>query len=165
MRPLDTGMLQKINGNLTAGATDQIGEDYCSFIPQYHLYPLNGSQPCCDQRGLCNSMKLWTLSWRTTQDGRVTVESSDKMWSTGGGNGKPLQYTCCENLMSCIKRQKDMTPKNEVPRLEGVQHATGEEWKKTTNSPRKKEATEPKRKWPSVVAMSADESKIWCCKE
>ena len=116
MRPLDTGMLQKINGNLTAGAIDQIGEDYCLFIPQYHLYPLNGSQPCCDQRGLCNSMKLWTLSWRTTQDGRVTVESSDKMWSTGGGTGKPLQCFCCENLMNSIKRQKYMTPEEKHPR-------------------------------------------------
>ena len=58
-----------------------------------------------------------------------------------------------------------MTPKNESPRLEGVQYATGEEGKKTTNSPRKNKVVGPKQKWHSVVDLSGDESKIWCCKE
>ena len=86
------------------------------------------------------------------------------MWSTGGGNGKWPQYTCHENLMNCIKRQKGLTMKDESPRLEGVRYTTGEEGR-TTNSPRKNEAPGPKRKGYSVVDVSGDENKIWCCKE
>ena len=65
---------------------------------------------------------------RATQDGQVMVESSDKMWSTGEGNGKPLQYSCLENTMNSMKRQKDMTLKNELPRSVGVKYATGDQW-------------------------------------
>ena len=57
-----------------------------------------------------------------TQDGRVMVESSDKTWSTGEGNGKPLQYSCIENPMNSMKRQKDMTLKDELPGPVGAQH-------------------------------------------
>ena len=57
---------------------------------------------------------------RATQDGQVTVESSEKMWCIGGGNGKPLQYSCHENYTTSMKRQKDMTPQDEPPMLEGV---------------------------------------------
>ena len=57
------------------------------------------------------------------------MESSDKTWSTGGGNDKPLQYSCHENPMSSMKRQKDMIPEDEPSRLEGLQYATGEEWR------------------------------------
>ena len=64
---------------------------------------------------------------RATQDGQVTVESSDKTWSTGEGNGKPLQYSCLKNPMNSLKRQKDMTLKDELPWLVGAQYATGEE--------------------------------------
>ena len=64
---------------------------------------------------------------RVTQDARVIVESSDKMWSTGEGSGKALQYSCLENPMNCMKRQRDRKLKDELPRLEGVQYATGEE--------------------------------------
>ena len=53
---------------------------------------------------------------------------------TGGGNGKPPQYTCRENLMNCIKGEKDMTLKHESPRSEGVQYAPGEERRTTTNT-------------------------------
>ena len=80
---------------------------------------------------------------RATQDRRVMVESSDKMWSTGEGNGKPLQYSCLENPMNSMKRQKDMTPKGKLPRSVGTQHATGEDWR---NSSRKNEEAEPKQK-------------------
>ena len=66
---------------------------------------------------------------RATQDGRVTVESSDKMWSTGEGNGKPLQYSCLENHMKNMKRQKDRTLKGELPRSVGAQYATGDQWR------------------------------------
>ena len=59
---------------------------------------------------------------RATQDGRVTVESSDKMWSTGEGNGKALQYSCLENPVNSMKRQKDKTLKEELPRLVGAQY-------------------------------------------
>ena len=61
------------------------------------------------------------------QDGWVMVESSDKTWSTGEGNGKPLQYSRLENPMNSVKRQKDRTLKEEFPRLVGAQYATGEE--------------------------------------
>ena len=71
------------------------------------------------------------------------LESSDKMWSTGKSNGKPLQNFCLENPKNSIKRQKDMTLKDELPRLVGVQHATEEEWR---NSSRKNEQAEPKLK-------------------
>ena len=63
---------------------------------------------------------------RATQDGWVTVESSEKTWSTEEGNDKPLQYSCLENAMNSTKRQKDMTLKDELPRLVGDQYATGE---------------------------------------
>ena len=66
---------------------------------------------------------------RAREDGRVMVESSDKTWSTGKGTGKPLQYSCLENLMNSIKRQKDMTLKDELPRSVGAQYDTGEEWR------------------------------------
>ena len=78
---------------------------------------------------------------RATQDGWVTVESSDKMWSTGEWNGKSLQYSCLENPMNSMKRQKDRTLKDELSRSVGAQYATGEEWR---NNSRKNEETEPK---------------------
>ena len=66
------------------------------------------------------------MPYRATQDGRVMVERSDKMWSTGEGNGKPFQYSCLENPMNSKKRQTDRTLKDELPRSEGAQYATGE---------------------------------------
>ena len=76
-----------------------------------------------------------------TQDGWVTVESSEKTYSTGEGNGKLLQYSCLENLMNSMKGQKDMTLKDELLRLVDVQYASGEEWR---NNSRKNEEMEPK---------------------
>ena len=107
-------------------------------------------------------MKQWPMLIRATQDRRVMVESSDKMWSTGEGNGKPLQYSCLENPMNSMKRQKDMTLKDEFPRLVDAQYATGEEWR---NSSRKNEEAEPKQKWHPVVDVTGDGSKVQCCKE
>ena len=66
---------------------------------------------------------------RATQDGRVLVESSDKMWSTGEGNGKPLPWSCLKNPMNSMKRQKDRTLKAELPRLVGAQYATRDQWR------------------------------------
>ena len=80
---------------------------------------------------------------RATQDGQVMVERSDKMWSTGEANGKPLQHSCLENSMNSMKRQNDMTPKDELPRLVGAQYAAGEE---RINSSRRNEEAEPKQK-------------------
>ena len=85
---------------------------------------------------------------RATQNGWVIVESSDKTWSTGEGNGKPLQYSCLENPMNSMKRQKDRKLKDELPRSVGAQYATGEEWR---NNSRKNEEMEPKQKPHPVV--------------
>ena len=78
---------------------------------------------------------------RAMQDGWVMVESSDKMWSTGEGNGKSLLHSCLENPMNSMKRQKDMALKDGLPGSVGVQYATGEEQR---NSSRKSEEAEPK---------------------
>ena len=99
---------------------------------------------------------------RATQDTRVMVESSDKMWSTGESNGKPLQYSCLENLMNSMKRQKDRTLKEELPRLVGAQYATGDQWR---NNSRKNEEMEPKQKQHTVVDVTGDGSKVQCYKE
>ena len=99
---------------------------------------------------------------RATQDRQVMVESSHKTWSTGQGNGKPLQYSCRENPMNSVKRQKDRTLKDELPRLMGAQYATGDQWR---NNSRKNEETEPKQKQHPVVDVIGDGSKVWCCKE
>ena len=90
------------------------------------------------------------------------VESSDKTWSTAEGNGKPLQYSCLENPMNSMKRQKDMTLKDELPRLGGAQYATEEEWR---NNSRKNEETEPKQKQHPVVDVTGDGSRVRCYKE
>ena len=76
-----------------------------------------------------------------TQDGRVMAERSDRMWSTGEGNGTPLQYSCLENPKNTIKRQNDRTVKDELPRSVGAQYATGEKWR---NNSRNNEQTKPK---------------------
>ena len=84
------------------------------------------------------------------------------MWSTGEGNGKPLQYSCLENPMNSMKRQNDRTLKDELPMSVGAQYATGDQWR--TNS-RKNEGMEPKKKQHSVVDVTGDASKVRCCKE
>ena len=85
------------------------------------------------------------------------------MWSTGEGNGKPLQYYCLENPMNSMKRQKDRTLKDEFPRLVGDQCATtGEEWR---NNSRKNEEMKPKHKQHPVVDVPCDGSKVQWCKE
>ena len=94
---------------------------------------------------------------RATHDGRVMLESSDKMWSTGEGNGKPLQYSCLENPMNSKKRQKDRTLKDELPRSVGAQYATGDQWR---NNSRKNEGLEPKQKQHPVVVLTGDGGKV-----
>ena len=92
----------------------------------------------------------------------VMMERSDRMWSTGEGNGKPLQYSCLENPMNSMKRQKDRTLKDELPRSAGAQYATGDQWR---NNSRKNEGMEPKQKQHPVVNATGDRSKVRCCKE
>ena len=94
---------------------------------------------------------------RATQDRQVMVESSDKTWSTREGNGKPLQYSWLENPMNSMKRQKDRTLKDELPRSVGAQYATGDQWR---NNSRKNEETEAKQKQHSVVNVTGDRSKV-----
>ena len=84
------------------------------------------------------------------------------MWSTGEGNGKPLQYSCLENHMKNMKRQKDRILKDELPRSVGTQYATGDQWR---NNSRKNEETEPKQKQHPVVDVTGDGSKVQCYKE
>ena len=91
---------------------------------------------------LSNSMKV-SHALGAIQDGWVMVESSDRMWCTGDGNGNPLQYSCLENPMNSVKRQNDRIPKEELPRSVGAQYATGDQWR---NNSRKNEETEPKQK-------------------
>ena len=102
---------------------------------------------------LSNSMKP-SHACRATQDGQIIVERSDRMWSTGEGNGKPLQYSFLENPM---KRQNDMIPKEEIPRSVGAQYATGDQWRKNS---RKNEGMEPKQKQHPVVDRTGDRSRF-----
>ena len=81
------------------------------------------------------------------------VESSDKTWSTGEMIGKPLQYSCLENHMNSMKRQKDKTLKDELPRLVGPQYATGDQWR---NNCRKNEEMGPKQKQHPVMNVTGD---------
>ena len=83
------------------------------------------------------------------------------MWSTGEGNGKPLQYSYLENPMNSRKRQKDRMLKDELPRSVGAQYAMGDQWR---NNSRKNEETEPRQKQFPVVYMTGDRSKVQCCK-
>ena len=107
-------------------------------------------------------MKLWAMTSRATQDRWVMVKSSDKTWSTREGNSKPPQYSCLENTMNNMKRQKDGTLKDEFPRLVAAQYATGDQWR---NNTRKNEETEPKQKQHPVVDVTGDGSKVWFYKE
>ena len=90
------------------------------------------------------------------------VERSDRMWSTGEGTGKPLQYTCLEKPMKSMKRQNDRIQKEELPRSEDAQYATGDEWR---NNSRKNEGMEPKKQRSPVVDVTGDRSKFRSCKE
>ena len=98
---------------------------------------------------------------RATQDRWVMVENSDKIWFIEG-NGKQLQYSCLKNSMNSIKRQKDRTLKEELPRSVGTQYATGDQWR---NNSRKNDGMEPKQKQHPVVDMTGNGSKVRWGKE
>ena len=97
------------------------------------------------------------MECKATKDRRVMVESSDKMWSTGEGNGKTLQYSCLENSMNSMKRQNDRTLKGELPGSVGAQYATGDQWR---NNSRKDEGMEPKQKQYPAVDMTGGRSQV-----
>ena len=88
------------------------------------------------------------------------VESSE--WSTGEGNGKPLQYSCLENPMNSVKKQKDRILKEELPRSVSALYATGDWWK---NNSRKNEGMEPKQKLYPVVDVTGYRRKVQCYKD
>ena len=92
-----------------------------------------------------------------TQYGQVMVERSDRMWSTGEGNGKPLQYSCLENPMNSMKRQNDRILTEKLPRSVGAQYATGDQWR---NNSRKNEGMEPKQKQHPVVDVTGGGTKV-----
>ena len=92
-----------------------------------------------------------------TQDGQVMVERSDRTWSTGEGNGKPLQYSCLENPRNSMKRQNGRILKEELPKSVGAQYATGDQW---GNNSIKNEGMEPKQKQYPVVDVTGDRSKV-----
>ena len=85
------------------------------------------------------------------------VERSDRMWSTGEGNGKPLQYSCLENLMNSMKRQNNRILKEELPRSVGTQYASGDQWR---NNFRKNGGMEQKQIQYPVVDVTGDRSKV-----
>ena len=97
------------------------------------------------------------MLYGATHDGEAMVERSDRVWSTGEGNGKPLQYSCLENPMNSMKRQKDRTQKDELPRLVCAQYATGDQWR---NNSRNNEGPEPKQKQHPIVDVTGDGSKV-----
>ena len=97
-----------------------------------------------------------------TQDGQVMVARSDRMRSTGEGNGKPLQYSCLEDPMNSMRRQNDRILKEKLPRSAGTQYATGDQWR---NNTRNNEGMEPKQKHYPMVDGTGDRSKVRCCKE
>ena len=101
-------------------------------------------------------MKLSHAHW-ATQDRQIMVERSERMWSTGEGNGKPLQYSCLENPMNSMKRQNDRILKKELPRSVGAQYATGDKWR---NNSRKNEGVEPNQKEYPDVDVTGDRSKV-----
>ena len=88
-----------------------------------------------------------------TQNGWVMVERADRMWSPGEGNGKPLQYSCLENPMKSMRRQKERTLKDELPRLVGVQYAMGDQWRR---NPRKNEGMEKEQTQHPVFTARSD---------
>ena len=105
---------------------------------------------------LSNSMKL-SHARGATKDEWVMVERSDRMWSAGERNGKPLQYSCLKNPMNSMKRQNDGILKKKLPRSVGAQYATGDQWR---NNSRKNEGMEPKQREYPAVGVTGDRSKV-----
>ena len=97
------------------------------------------------------------MPYGATQECRVMVERSDRMWSTGEGNDKPLQYSCLENPMNSMRRQNDRILQEKLPRSVSAQYAAGDQWR---NNSRKNEGMEPKQKQYPVVDVTGERSKV-----
>ena len=95
------------------------------------------------------------------QDGQVMMEKSDRMRSTGEGNGKPLQYSCLENPINSMKRQNDRVLNEELTRSIGIQYVTGDQWR---NNSRKNEGMEPKQKQYRAVDVTVIEARSYAVK-
>ena len=104
-----------------------------------------------------SSLRTLSHAHGAPQDRQVMVERSYRMWSTGEGNGKPLQYSCLENPVNSMKRQNDRILKDELSRSVGAQKATGDQWR---NNSRKNEGMEPKQKEYPAVDVTGDRSKV-----
>ena len=158
LRPHELGPTTPLSPWNSPGKNTGMG---CHFLLQ-GIFLTQGSNPCFTRTiVLSNSVKK-AMPCGATQDGWVMVERSDRMWSIGEGNGKPLPYSCLENPMNSMKRQNNRILKEELPRSVGAQYATGDQWR---NNSRKNEGMEPKQKQHPVVDMTSDRSKVWCCKE
>ena len=124
----------------------------CAFLPWHDTLP---SSPPNWQKHTYSSFRILSIL-----DCSGCCKRSDKTWFAGERNGKPLQHSCLENPMNILKRQKDLTLKDELPRLVGAQYATVE---KQRNSSRRDERAQPKQKQHPVVDVSGGESKVECC--
>ena len=102
------------------------------------------------------------MPYGATQESQVMVERSDRIWSTGEGNGKTLQYICLENPMNSMRRQNDRKLKEELPRSVGGQYATGDQRR---NNSRNNEMMEPKQKQCPVMDGTGERSNVQCCKK
>ena len=116
-------------------------------------------------RDLHNSMKLWAMPCRATQNGKVIVKKCDKIWSIGGGMGNYSNILAERTPWTVWKDKKYRTLENEHPRKEDIQIATGEERRAFTNSSRKNEVSGTKQKGRWIVDVYNSESKVWCYKE
>ena len=114
-------------------------------------------------RGLLKSMKLWSMPCRTTQDGCIIVESSDKMWSIRGGTSKPFP-SCHKNLMNSIKMQKDMTQEDEYPSWKVSNMLLGKSRRQLLIAPERMKELGQKGNDPLLWACLVVKVKVWCCK-
>ena len=137
--------------------TCQLGQEHCSSSRiSFHFRSLSTESLKKWQVQISDTLKMAAQGLKVSIPGEKNGVS-DKTWSTGERNCKPLWYSCLENPINSMKRQKDMTLKDELPRWVGAQNATGEEWR---NNSRKNEEMEPKQKQHQVVDVTGDGSKV-----
>ena len=122
------------------------------------------ASPSLAAKDIISLILVLTIWWCPCVESSLVLleEGSDRIWSTGEGNGKPLHYSCLENPMNSMKRQNDRIFKEELSGSVGAQYATGDQWR---NNSRKNERMEPKQKQYPVVDVTGNRSKVWCCKE
>ena len=137
--------------------TCQLGQEHCSSSRiSFHFRSLSTESLKKWQVQISDTLKMAAQGLKVSIPGEKNGVS-DKTWSTGERNCKPLWYSCLENPINSMKRQKDMTLKDELPRSVGAQCATGEQRR---NSSRKNEELKSKQKQHPVVDMTGDGSKV-----